>query len=118
MAERGFTLVEVLVALAVFSIAAIALVNLQGASVGTAAAVEARMLGGIVAENLAVEAMTDPTPPPVGKTDGRSEMGGRAFLWQRSVARLPETDGISRIDLAVTTAEGEPVSTLTVYRGA
>lgn len=117
MAERGFTLVEVLVALAVFSIAALAIVNLQGASIGTATAVEARTLGGIVAENLAVEALTDPTPPPVGKTGGGAEMGGRAFLWQRSVARLPETDGISRIDLAVTTAEGEPVAALTLYRG-
>ena len=56
MARRsGFTLIELLVALAVFALAALALLNLGGENTRSAARAETRTLGGIVAENLAVE---------------------------------------------------------------
>ena len=59
-ARQGFSLVELLVALAVFSLAAMALLNLSGENTRSAARVEDRTLGGVVAENLAVEAAVTP----------------------------------------------------------
>ena len=53
----GFSLVELLVALAVFAMAALALLNLAGQSVRSAAHAEQRTLAGIVADTLAAEAM-------------------------------------------------------------
>ncbi|MDP2117618.1 MAG: type II secretion system protein GspI, partial [Brevundimonas sp.] len=56
-------MIELLVALAVFSVAALALLNLAGENSRSAARVETRTLGGVVAENLAVEAMIAPRLP-------------------------------------------------------
>ncbi len=44
-AEHGFTLLEMLVALAVFSLAALALVRLQGVTLRTAADLDSKALG-------------------------------------------------------------------------
>jgi len=57
----GFTLLEVLIALAVFGLAAIALLNLVGENTRSAAGVEARTWGGVVAEQPAVQAPLAPT---------------------------------------------------------
>ena len=58
--ESGFTLIEMLVALAIFSLAALALLRLQGATVTTTGQLQDQALAQIVARNIAVEALTDP----------------------------------------------------------
>src|SRR3546814_16016268 len=54
---RGFSLIEMLVAVAVLSLVALALLNLAGENTRTALVVEENVLAGIVADNRAVEAM-------------------------------------------------------------
>ena len=49
--REGFTLLETLVAMAIFSLAVMALLNLAGENTRTAAIVEERTLAGVVAEN-------------------------------------------------------------------
>ncbi len=106
MAERsGFTLIELLVALAVFSLAALALLNLSGENTRSAARVEARTLGGIVAENLAVEAMTAPVIGE-GTSSGRTPLAGRDWRWTRTVAATEDAD-LVRIDIRVATDEDQ-----------
>lgn len=106
MAERhGFTLIELLVALAVFSLAALALLNLSGENTRSAARVETRTLGGIVAENLAVEAMIAPTISE-GTSTGRTPLAGRPWVWTRTVATTDEPD-LLRIVIKVSDAEGQ-----------
>ncbi len=80
-AEHGFTLLEMLVALVIFSLAALALVRLQGVSVRTAADLDQRTLAQIVARNLAYERMTDPETPSEGETEGTVENAGRTWHW-------------------------------------
>ena len=100
MAERnGFTLIELLVAMAVFSLAALALLNLSGENTRSAARVETRTLGGIVAENLAVEAMIDPSLSE-GTTTGETPIAGRSWAWSRTVSATPDPD-LVRIHIAV-----------------
>ena len=72
--QQGFTLIEMMVALAVFSLAALALLRLQGATVSSTAVIETRALGQIVANNLAVEALTDAVPPPLEKAKASLKM--------------------------------------------
>ena len=55
-AEQGFTLVEMLVALAIFSLAALALLRLGGATAANSARLGEQALAQMVARNLAVEA--------------------------------------------------------------
>lgn len=106
MTERaGFTLIEMLVALAVFGLAAMALLNLSGENTRSAARVETRTLGGVVAENLAVEAATLPVIGE-GTTDGQVELAGRRWRWTRVVSNTG-TAGLLRIDIRVSDAEGQ-----------
>ena len=116
-AEHGFTLVEMLVALAIFSLAALALLRLEGATVSNTARLQDQAMAQIVARNIAVEAMTDPVPPTLGQESGQVENGGRAWIWTRLVARSPEPR-IQMITINVRGQTGPEAATLTVFRRA
>jgi len=103
--KEGFTLIELLVALAVFSLAAMALLNLSGENTRSAARVETRTLGGIVAENLAVEAMIAPTAAE-GTVSGSTDLAGRPWRWTRTTAATDDPD-LLRIDIRVRDPEAQ-----------
>ena len=111
--KEGFSLIELLVALAVFSLAALALLNLTGENTRSAARVETRTLGGVVAETLAVEAMIAPSISE-GTASGRTALAGRDWRWTRTVAATDDPD-LLRIDIRVATDEGQAADR-TVFR--
>ncbi|BCL75628.1 hypothetical protein JHS3_13640 [Jeongeupia sp. HS-3] len=88
MRERGFTLVEVLVALAVLAIAMAAALRAVSASTDTAGDLATRTLAGWVAQNRLAEITARAEFPEPGRREGRSTMVGREFVWQ-------EEDGVS-----------------------
>jgi len=106
-------LIELLVALAVFSVAALALLNLAGENTRSAARVETRTLGGVVAENLAVEAMIAPRLPE-GQTSGETPLAGRSWRWTRTVVPTDDPD-LLRVDIQVDTGEGRAADR-TIFR--
>ena len=113
-ARSGFTLIEMLVAMAVFSLAALALLNLAGENTRSASRVETRVLGGVIAENMAVQAFALPNPPAFGETRGQTPMAGRNWDWVQSVTQTAQP-GVIRID--VTVLDGaDMAATLTVFR--
>ena len=103
--KEGFTLIELLVALAVFSLAAMALLNLSGENTRSASRVETRTLGGVVAENLAVEAMIQPAIGE-GAISGETALAGRPWRWTRTVTATDDPE-ILRIDIRVRDTEGQ-----------
>lgn len=109
MAERpqtsrdGFTLIELMVALAVFSLAVLALLNLAGENTRSAAWVETRTLGGVVAENLAVEAMIVQQMAE-GQETGQTVLAGRDWSWTRTVVGTDDPD-LLRVDIRVSADE-------------
>ena len=113
--EQGFTLVEMLVALAVFSLAALALLRLQGATVSNTGLLQEQAMAQIVARNLAVEALTDPVAPAFGTATGQVENGGRTWSWVRRTARSPEAR-IQQIEISVRSEQGRDAASLTVFR--
>lgn len=115
--EGGFTLIEMLVALAIFSLAALALLRLEGATVASTATLQEQALAQIVARNLAVEAITDPQPPALGDTAGRIVNGGRNWAWVRRTRPSPEPR-IQMIDIEVVGDTGREAARLTVFRRA
>ncbi|SFR76893.1 type II secretion system minor pseudopilin GspI [Sphingomonas jatrophae] len=116
-AEHGFTLIETLVALAVFAIAALALLRLEGATVATAARLQERQIGQLVARGVGYAALTDPQPPVPGSEAGEAENGGRSWRWTRTVSRMAGGSAL-RIDVAVTDADGRSAGALALVRGA
>ncbi len=113
--ESGFTLIEMMVALAVFSLAALALVRLEGATLRNAAEIETRTFAQIVANNIAVDALTDPVSPPFGKSEGVADNGGRKWRWVRTATRTADVR-IVRIDISVADENDRPGATLSLAR--
>ncbi len=116
-AEHGFTLIEMLVALAIFSLAALALLRLEGATVASTARLQDQALAQTVARNLAVELLTDPIPPAFGRESGQELNGGRSWSWTRTVARSPEPR-IQQIRIEVQSGMGPERAVLTLFRRA
>ena len=115
--ERGFTLIEMLVALSIFSLAALALIRLQAFTARNAAELELRVVAQSVVRNRSVEILTDPRPPSLGSTKGQVENGGRTWQWQQE-ARLTEDERFVQIEIMATDmASGAPAS-LTILRPA
>jgi general secretion pathway protein I len=115
--EAGFTLLEMLVALAVFSIAALALLNLETVTVTNTMRIADRTIGQIVARNVAVEALTDPVPPSVGTETGEEESAGRVWHWTRITSPSPESR-ILQIEIAVADESGDRAADFTIFRFA
>lgn len=113
--QQGFTLIEMMVALSVFSLAALALIRLEGATIRSTATLDRTVIGQIVARNVAVDALTDARPPATGTLTGIERNGGRDWTWQRVTAPLGD-QGALRIDVSVTDADGDPVGHLTLVR--
>ncbi|AER56842.1 type II secretion system minor pseudopilin GspI [Pseudoxanthomonas spadix] len=99
-AMRGFSLIELLVALAVFALAVLALLNLAGESTRTAVLLEERVLAGVVAENRAVESMIEPLERIAAEPAGTESAGDLQWQWSRTV-QATEEPGIVRIDIRV-----------------
>ncbi len=115
--ESGFTLIEMMVALAVFSLAALALIRLEGATIRGASILDSTLTAQMVARNVAIEAMTDARTPTLGIAKGVEQNGGRAWTWTRETR--PTGDArIVRIDVEVMDAAGSRQGHLTVVRTA
>ena len=107
-ADGGFSLLEVVVAIAVFSLGALATLNVLGQSGRNAEADEARMIAGIVAENRIAEAMAMSQPPQTGATRGTEAAFSRNWDWEMRIGPSPEPR-ILRIDVSVRKAGRQQV---------
>lgn len=101
----GFTLIEMLVALSVFALAALAMVNLQGYSVRTASTLSENAMARQVAQNLMVERLSAPLAPSIGTEQGETSNGGQSWQWQVVTAKA-EDDRLVTIDISVAGANG------------
>ena len=113
--ERGFTLIELMVALAIFSLVALTLLKLQGAIVRNSGEIASQALGQIVAHNMAVETLTDPRAPALGKAEGLTENAGKRWSWTRTTASTAD-QRLVRIDIAIRDEAGRPAGALTLAR--
>ena len=84
---RAFTLVEVVAALAIVSIALLGLLQLHLTSVKIVDTAKTTALAVLVAQEKAAEA-TGGGWPPVGAKSGTAEMDGSQFNWRTEVSNL------------------------------
>ncbi|AMG73606.1 type II secretion system minor pseudopilin GspI [Sphingopyxis granuli] len=115
--DRGFTLLEMLVALSIISIAALTLVRLDAYAVRSAGDLDERTVAGIVAQNRAVEIWTDPVPPTIGASAVGVANAGRNWRIEQRVARTAD-DSLLRIDLIVRPESGRGQAALTIVRSS
>ena len=116
--HAGFTLLEMLIAVAVFALVVLALLNLVGESTRTAVMVEERVLAGIVAGNRAVEAAIEPAANLSALTAGVEQLGGREWRWTRQLAPTDDP-ALLRIAIDVHPAGSDRIAAeLVAFRAA
>ena len=113
--RAGFTLVEVLVALAIISIALLAALRAAGQSTTDVGELRGRLLAGWVAENLLAEHRARGDWLPLGMQRGTQREGGVEFAWVEEVIATPNVM-FRRVDIRVS-APPEEAQTLAHLTG-
>ncbi len=108
---KGFTLLEVLVALAVLSIAMIALVKTPVAIASNQSYLKNKTFAEYVALNKIAELHLDRNFPALGTKKGSELMAGREWFWQSKIIKANSLfKNIRRIELTVYDVEGDESS--------
>jgi general secretion pathway protein I len=116
-APDGFTLLEIMVALAIFSLAALAMVRLQGYSVRSTANLRDSSMAWQVARNVAVEILSNPAPPTLGETGGEEMNGGQNWRWTATTSKTDDARLVTvNIDVVGTGAAALRKAQLTIAR--
>jgi len=96
----GFTLIEVLVALAIIAIALLAAMRAAGQGTNNVGELRSRLLAGWVAENLLAEHRARRDWLPTGIQRGSGRQGGLDFVWREEVIDTPNPS-FRRVDVRV-----------------
>jgi len=96
----GFTLIEILIALAVLAIALTAAAHSVGAAVDTTIALRERMLARWVAEDRFAYLELRGEWPALDTQEGDAEMGGRKFHWVQETGVTPVAK-MRRVEVSV-----------------
>ena len=90
--QKGFTLLEVMLAMAVFAIAGVALLSAANSNYRHISHLEETMFANWVASNQLVSASLDKTWPPKNNNKGKIELAGRTWYWQQKVVKTTDND--------------------------
>jgi general secretion pathway protein I len=104
----GFTLIEVIVALAIVALGMAALLSVLSSSAGTVVYLRDKTFATWVAENkiatTRLTAQSQNQAPQTGDTSGEVDLAGRSWHWQQSISAA-ELPGMVRIDVSVRPAD-------------
>lgn len=113
--ERGFTLIEVLVALFVFAVAMTVLVQSGTHRAQNLNYLRDRTLASWIAADRITAIRLEPEAISTGSRDGEVVMARRTWFWEAEVSTT-EDDTVRRIEVAVRLDEGgEPVARMTGF---
>lgn len=98
--RAGFTLIEVLVALAIISVALLAALRVAGQGTNSVGELRSRLLASCVAENLLALHRARGEWLSLGTQRGVERQGGIDFSWREDVIATPNP-AFRRVDVAV-----------------
>jgi general secretion pathway protein I len=98
--RRGFTLFEVLVALAIVSIALLAAMRAAGQGTTNVGELRAHLLAGWAGQNVLAEQRARGDWPSTGVLRGTSNLGGMDFTWREEIIGTPNAS-FRRVDIFV-----------------
>lgn len=104
----GFTLIEVLVALAVLATALAASVSLIGQSIQTTLALRDRTVALWVAQDRLREHIVERRWPEPDTREGTADMGDRQWRWREQVISTPQAR-MRRVEIDVFAPDGQDV---------
>ncbi|WP_428636501.1 type II secretion system minor pseudopilin GspI [Shewanella sp.] len=100
----GMTLLEVIVALMVFAIAAVSITKSLGEQMANMPILEERTLAQWVASNQMVDARLEKKFPDLGRKDGSTELAGKEWYWRKEVVKTTD-DNFRMIRISVSDDE-------------
>lgn len=115
LAARGFTLIEVMVALAIVSIGLIAVFNAIIQMAHSTSVLRERALADWIAMNEISAIRISGSFPDIGSFDGTTEFAGREWRWEAEISETGVGD-LRRIDMAVGYEEF-PDDSITIMTG-
>jgi general secretion pathway protein I len=98
--SRGFTLIEILVALAIIAVSLSAGMRALAQSADSATALKARTLGLWVAQNRLAASQVAMPWPAIGSYSGNAQQAGAQFLWREVVTTTPNP-AFRKIEISV-----------------
>lgn len=90
--HRGFTLLEVLVALTIVSLSLGALISSSGSQANSAGYLKQKTIAHWVAMNEITQLQVEKAWPGKGDTKGSTQMAGAEWFWTRSVKETEDED--------------------------
>lgn len=100
---RAFTLIEVLVALAILAVALAAASRASAMLADSSSALRERLLAGWVAQNRLAELQARRAWPDAGTREGETEQAGLKLIW-RETASPTQNKAFRRIEISVAAA--------------
>jgi len=94
--STGFTLIEVMVALAIIAIALASLIKASGSHTQSASYLKNKTLAHYVAMNEIAQIQIDKSWPNIGEQKKSTEMAGHEWFWTRSVEKLNDDNDYIR----------------------
>jgi general secretion pathway protein I len=101
--NRGFTLIEVIIALAILAIALAATGRATHGSADSSAMLKTKLLATWVAQNRLAELQLADKLPDKGERSGEAEQGGLRFAWKENITQT-KNQSILRVEIAVSAA--------------
>ena len=89
-AQKGLTLVETLVSLAILSAIALSSYAVLSQATWFMAREQERALAGVIADNILIDALAREAAPDKGVEEGEQDLSGRRFFWRRTVTEAGE----------------------------
>jgi len=112
----GFTLIEVLLAMAVFSIAGIAILGAAENNFRSLSTLEQQTFANWIASNQLVEVHVETTWPPKNNKKGQVTMVGKEWFWLQKVVKTANADmRYVTIEVRLDEDEDNPIAQLHTY---
>ncbi|WP_166838178.1 type II secretion system minor pseudopilin GspI [Rheinheimera pleomorphica] len=104
MKRSGFTLLELLVAMAIFATAGMAIMQASSAHIRSLSQLDELTIASYIANNQMQLAMLDNDWPGKENSRGELEMANRSWLWQQQLTKVPDND-LRLVQISVSLAE-------------
>jgi general secretion pathway protein I len=107
--SKGFTLIEVMLAMAIFAIAGVALVSTADNHFRSLSHLETKMMASWIASNQLVEASLETKWPLKNNKKGKVELAGREWFWIQKIKKTNDQN-MSQVTVEVRLDEANKAS--------
>ena len=118
MKRNGFTLLELMVAMAIFATAGLAIMQASSSHIRAITQIEDMTMASFIANNQMQLALLDTEWPGKEKSQGQIELANRLWLWQQQISKLTDDDlRLVQIQVSLAETPQDVLYSLQSYKG-